>query len=150
MKVSPNEFKLDAHHWLDPHGRYVSTRPQPHCNQCIVPDLCDEFRRCAVSNRKTPMAVFSQDRMALRQQYLCLEKMQSGQIMGAFGTNDCGRMFCSTEYHRYSPPRFNQAGVFVETGQTNPMHGALHTRCIEQLSRIARQRIVDAHQKLSG
>lgn len=45
MKVIPAEFKLDAHHWLILHGRYVCTARKPHCDQCIVADLCDEFRR---------------------------------------------------------------------------------------------------------
>jgi len=45
MKVIPDEFKLDAHHWLILHGRYVCTARKPHCDQCIVTDLCDEYRR---------------------------------------------------------------------------------------------------------
>ncbi len=45
MKVVPDEFKQDAHHWLILHGRYVCTARQPHCDRCIVSDLCDEFRR---------------------------------------------------------------------------------------------------------
>lgn len=44
-KVIPAEFKLDAHHWLILHGRYVCTARKPRCEQCIVSDLCDEFRR---------------------------------------------------------------------------------------------------------
>ena len=53
MKVIPNEFKLDAHHWLILHGRYVCTARKPHCDQCIVTDLCDEFRRMQTTSRKT-------------------------------------------------------------------------------------------------
>ena len=45
MKVIPDEFKLDAHHWLILHGRYVCTARNPHCNTCLVSHLCDEFRR---------------------------------------------------------------------------------------------------------
>lgn len=45
MKVVPNEFKQDAHHWLILHGRYVCVARKPHCERCIVSDLCDEFRR---------------------------------------------------------------------------------------------------------
>ena len=44
MKVIPDEFKLDAHHWLILHGRYVCTARNPHCNTCLVSHLCDEFR----------------------------------------------------------------------------------------------------------
>ncbi|MBE0440146.1 MAG: endonuclease III [Gammaproteobacteria bacterium] len=45
IKVVPNEFKQDAHHWLILHGRYVCVARKPHCDQCVVTDLCDEFRR---------------------------------------------------------------------------------------------------------
>ncbi len=45
MKVVPKEFKQDAHHWLILHGRYVCIARKPHCDECIVTDLCDEFRR---------------------------------------------------------------------------------------------------------
>jgi endonuclease-3 len=45
MKVVPKEFKQDAHHWLILHGRYVCIARKPHCDDCIVTDLCDEFRR---------------------------------------------------------------------------------------------------------
>lgn len=45
MKVVPKEYKQDAHHWLILHGRYVCIARKPHCNNCVVTDLCDEFRR---------------------------------------------------------------------------------------------------------
>jgi len=45
MKVVPDEFKQDAHHWLILHGRYVCIARKPLCNQCVVADLCDEYRR---------------------------------------------------------------------------------------------------------
>ncbi len=45
MKVIPDEFKQDAHHWLILHGRYVCTARKPHCETCLVAHLCDEFRR---------------------------------------------------------------------------------------------------------
>ena len=39
-KVVPREFKMDAHHWLVLHGRYVCTARKPHCPDCIIRDLC--------------------------------------------------------------------------------------------------------------
>jgi len=45
MKVVPTEFKLDAHHWLILHGRYVCIARKPQCSSCVVSHLCDEFRR---------------------------------------------------------------------------------------------------------
>ncbi|HJV27493.1 MAG TPA: endonuclease III [Aromatoleum sp.] len=43
MKRVPEEYLLDAHHWLILHGRYVCTARKPRCPECIVRDLC-EFR----------------------------------------------------------------------------------------------------------
>ena len=43
MKAVPGEFKLDAHHWLILHGRYVCIARKPGCPECLIRDLC-EFR----------------------------------------------------------------------------------------------------------
>ena len=40
MKVVPEEFKQDAHHWLILHGRYVCKARKPLCGACPVRDLC--------------------------------------------------------------------------------------------------------------
>lgn len=45
VKYTPEEFLLDAHHWLILHGRYICTARKPKCAECIVNDLCDDFRR---------------------------------------------------------------------------------------------------------
>jgi endonuclease III len=49
MKFVPLEFRLDAHHWLILHGRYVCKARRPDCPICIIADLC-EYRH------KTPPA----------------------------------------------------------------------------------------------
>ena len=36
----PNQYKLDAHHWLILHGRYVCTARKPQCERCLLADLC--------------------------------------------------------------------------------------------------------------
>ncbi len=41
MKVVPDEFKRDAHHWLILHGRYVCTARAPRCAKCVISDLCE-------------------------------------------------------------------------------------------------------------
>jgi endonuclease-3 len=41
LKFTPEEFKLDAHHWLILHGRYVCKARKPECGDCIIADLCD-------------------------------------------------------------------------------------------------------------
>ena len=43
LKAVPDEFKLDAHHWLILHGRYVCKARKPDCPKCLINDLC-EFR----------------------------------------------------------------------------------------------------------
>ena len=39
-KVTPDEFKLHAHHWLILHGRYTCKARKPVCGDCVVEDLC--------------------------------------------------------------------------------------------------------------
>jgi len=41
MAVVPNTYKKDAHHWLILHGRYICTARKPHCNRCVIFDLCE-------------------------------------------------------------------------------------------------------------
>ena len=43
-KVTPDEFKLHAHHWLILHGRYTCKARKPLCGNCVVEDLC-RFKR---------------------------------------------------------------------------------------------------------
>ena len=40
LKFTPEEFLLNAHHWLLLHGRYVCKARRPECPQCVVNDLC--------------------------------------------------------------------------------------------------------------
>ena len=41
LKVVPEQFKTDAHHWLILHGRYVCLARKPRCGECLVSDLCE-------------------------------------------------------------------------------------------------------------
>ncbi|CDG90081.1 endonuclease III [Xenorhabdus bovienii] len=41
LKVVPDEFKLDCHHWLILHGRYTCIARKPRCGSCIIEDLCE-------------------------------------------------------------------------------------------------------------
>lgn len=40
-KFIPEPFKLNAHHWLILHGRYVCVARKPKCPQCGIEDLCE-------------------------------------------------------------------------------------------------------------
>jgi len=41
LKAVPDEFKLDAHHTLILHGRYVCKARKPDCPRCLIRDLCE-------------------------------------------------------------------------------------------------------------
>lgn len=41
LNYIPKEFKLDAHHWLILHGRYICVARKPKCGACLIWDLCD-------------------------------------------------------------------------------------------------------------
>jgi endonuclease-3 len=40
VKAVPAEYRLDAHHWLILHGRYVCKARKPDCPQCVIRNLC--------------------------------------------------------------------------------------------------------------
>lgn len=44
VKFIPEEFMMDAHHWLILHGRYTCIARKPRCGSCIIEDLC-EFKQ---------------------------------------------------------------------------------------------------------
>lgn len=41
LKLTPPQFRKEAHHWLVLHGRYTCKARQPLCQNCILNDLCD-------------------------------------------------------------------------------------------------------------
>lgn len=41
LRLVPEEFKLNAHHWLILHGRYTCIARKPKCASCIINDLCE-------------------------------------------------------------------------------------------------------------
>lgn len=43
-RLTPEEFRKDAHHWLILHGRYTCKARKPDCPACGIADLC-EYRR---------------------------------------------------------------------------------------------------------
>lgn len=47
LKFIPDEFKLDAHHWLILHGRYVCVARRPRCGACVIEDIC-EFKQKSI------------------------------------------------------------------------------------------------------
>jgi len=50
LKFTPEEFRLNAHHWLILHGRYVCKARTPNCPDCMLRDLC-EFKNKTPPNK---------------------------------------------------------------------------------------------------
>ena len=40
LRVVPEEFRQNAHHWLILHGRYTCIARKPRCQSCSIVDLC--------------------------------------------------------------------------------------------------------------
>ncbi len=41
LKFIPEEFLVDAHHWLILLGRYTCIARKPRCGSCLIEDLCE-------------------------------------------------------------------------------------------------------------
>lgn len=41
LRVVPDHFKPNAHHWLILHGRYTCLARKPLCSECVINDLCE-------------------------------------------------------------------------------------------------------------
>jgi len=41
LKFVPEEFLVDAHHWLILLGRYTCVARKPRCGSCLIEDLCE-------------------------------------------------------------------------------------------------------------
>lgn len=44
LRVVPEGFMIDAHHWIILHGRYTCMARKPKCPECTINDLC-EYRQ---------------------------------------------------------------------------------------------------------
>jgi endonuclease-3 len=40
VEAVPDKYKRHAHHWLILHGRYVCVARRPHCEKCVIADIC--------------------------------------------------------------------------------------------------------------
>ena len=41
VRLTPDEFRKDAHHWLILHGRYVCKARKPLCGECPIVEWCE-------------------------------------------------------------------------------------------------------------
>ncbi|HEX7719679.1 MAG TPA: endonuclease III, partial [Woeseiaceae bacterium] len=49
VRLTPEEFRKDAHHWLILHGRYVCKARRPECPSCVIAHLCEYRHKTAVT-----------------------------------------------------------------------------------------------------
>lgn len=52
VRLTPEEFRKDAHHWLILHGRYVCKARRPECPTCVIAHLC-EYRHKSTATSDT-------------------------------------------------------------------------------------------------
>ncbi len=48
VRLIPDEFILDAHHWLILHGRYTCVARKPRCGSCLIEDLCEYNKKVEI------------------------------------------------------------------------------------------------------
>ena len=48
LECVPQDFRVDAHHWLILHGRYVCQARKPLCPQCAVAKYCEYEQKTTV------------------------------------------------------------------------------------------------------
>ena len=49
LAVVPEEYLMDAHHWLILHGRYTCKARKPECDKCVIFDLCKSREKIVLS-----------------------------------------------------------------------------------------------------
>ncbi|RZA15748.1 MAG: endonuclease III [Lysobacteraceae bacterium] len=49
VRLVPDEFRQDAHHWLILHGRYTCKARRPDCAHCIIHDICKWPEKAALA-----------------------------------------------------------------------------------------------------
>ena len=45
VRLTPDEFRKDAHHWLILHGRYVCKARKPLCGECPIIEWCEYTKK---------------------------------------------------------------------------------------------------------
>ena len=51
VRLIPDEFLVDAHHWLILHGRYTCVARKPACDRCLIMDLCEYGAKSTLASR---------------------------------------------------------------------------------------------------
>lgn len=45
LRLTPDEFKKNAHHWLILHGRYICKARKPLCGECPIVEWCEYTKK---------------------------------------------------------------------------------------------------------
>jgi endonuclease-3 len=53
----PDEYRMNAHHWLILHGRYVCVARTPRCPECVIRELCEYTAKTGEVLATAPKAV---------------------------------------------------------------------------------------------
>jgi endonuclease III len=59
VKVVPEEYAQDAHHWLILHGRYTCIARKPKCPECVILDLCEYKQKTPLEPPKERRSIFA-------------------------------------------------------------------------------------------
>ena len=51
VRLTPDEFRKDAHHWLILHGRYTCKARKPDCPNCVIRDLCEYRQKTEIETK---------------------------------------------------------------------------------------------------
>ena len=59
LKVVPEEYAHDAHHWLILHGRYTCIARKPKCPECAILDLCEYKQKTPPEPKPVKRSIFA-------------------------------------------------------------------------------------------
>lgn len=59
VKVVPEEYAHDAHHWLILHGRYTCIARKPKCPECVILDLCEYKQKTPPEQPQEKRSIFA-------------------------------------------------------------------------------------------
>jgi len=59
VKVVPEEYAHDAHHWLILHGRYTCIARTPRCPECVILDLCEYKQKTPPEQPREKRSIFA-------------------------------------------------------------------------------------------
>jgi len=65
VKVVPDEYAHDAHHWLILHGRYTCIARKPKCPECVILDLCQYKQKTPPEETPAKRSIFAKRPRAL-------------------------------------------------------------------------------------